>query len=190
MPTGTAAPDPGDPHSILKFVFQYYCRFGRTGAKGAAEKTLGTCWYVEGCKVSDAGTLDNTNFAKYCRQCPGLLSEKFTKTSVDLIFMKAKKKGMRRLTYPRFLDALGMIATQKFPDLELEQSVPLLLEEHIAQLPCIQDLQKTEEASQAQDEKVNQVAEQMKAKPSKRASTTLDVMNAVSMTQLKMQDTP
>lgn len=35
--------DTTDPHSVLKFVFQFYCRFGRTGAKGFAEKTLGEC---------------------------------------------------------------------------------------------------------------------------------------------------
>lgn len=33
--------DPNDPHTLLKAVFQYYCRFGRTGARGVGEKTLG-----------------------------------------------------------------------------------------------------------------------------------------------------
>lgn len=84
---------------------------------------------------------------------------------MDLIFVKAKKKGERRINYARFLDALGMIAMQKYGDMvrpsrildttvakresltplafsnhslqPLEASVPRVLESHIAQLPCI-----------------------------------------------------
>lgn len=92
--------DPNDPHTLLKAVFHYYCRFGRTGAKGAGEKTL-----------------DNANFSKLCRDSPGLLDNAFASTDVDLIFIKAKKKGERRINYARFLDALGMIAIQKYSDL-------------------------------------------------------------------------
>lgn len=33
--------DPNDPHTLLKAVFHYYCRFGRTGARGVGEKTMG-----------------------------------------------------------------------------------------------------------------------------------------------------
>ncbi|DBA04893.1 TPA: hypothetical protein N0F65_006895 [Lagenidium giganteum] len=114
--------DPNDPHTLLKAVFHYYCRFGRTGAKGADEKTL-----------------DNANFSKLCRDCPDLLDNNFSRTDVDLIFVKAKKKGERRINYPRFLDALGMIAIQKYADLTLETSVPKLLEMHIAKLPCVME---------------------------------------------------
>ncbi|ETI39118.1 hypothetical protein, variant 2 [Phytophthora nicotianae] len=89
--------DPNDPHTLLKAVFHYYCRFGRTGPKGLGEKTL----------------------------------------DVDLIFVKAKKKGERRINYARFLDALGMIAIQKYGDMPLEASVPKLLEAHLAHLPCL-----------------------------------------------------
>ncbi|ETI39116.1 hypothetical protein L917_14512 [Phytophthora nicotianae] len=92
--------DPNDPHTLLKAVFHYYCRFGRTGPKGLGEKTL-----------------DNSNFVKLCRDCPDLLNSSFGKTDVDLIFVKAKKKGERRINYARFLDALGMIAIQKYGDM-------------------------------------------------------------------------
>ncbi|EGZ29591.1 hypothetical protein PHYSODRAFT_467383 [Phytophthora sojae] len=92
--------DPNDPHTLLKAVFHYYCRFGRTGPKGLGEKTL-----------------DNSNFVKLCRDCPDLLDSSFGKTDVDLIFVKAKKKGERRINYARFLDALGMIAIQKYGDM-------------------------------------------------------------------------
>jgi hypothetical protein len=33
--------DPNDPHTLLRAVFHYYCRFGRTGSKGANETTMG-----------------------------------------------------------------------------------------------------------------------------------------------------
>eukprot|EP00644_Phytophthora_capsici_P013408 jgi/Phyca11/507660/fgenesh2_kg.PHYCAscaffold_29_\ len=112
--------DPNDPHTLLKAVFHYYCRFGRTGPKGLGEKTL-----------------DNSNFVKLCRDCPELLNSSFGKTDVDLIFIKAKKKGERRINYARFLDALGMIAIQKYGDMPLEASVPKLLEAHLAHLPCL-----------------------------------------------------
>ncbi|KAG6948829.1 hypothetical protein JG688_00014922 [Phytophthora aleatoria] len=112
--------DPNDPHTLLKAVFHYYCRFGRTGPKGLGEKTL-----------------DNSNFVKLCRDCPDLLNASFGKTDVDLIFVKAKKKGERRINYARFLDALGMIAIQKYGDMPLEASVPKLLEAHLAHLPCL-----------------------------------------------------
>ncbi|TYZ64667.1 hypothetical protein PybrP1_006355 [[Pythium] brassicae (nom. inval.)] len=101
--------DPNDPHTLLKAVFHYYCRFGRTGAKGVGERTL-----------------DNANFSKLCRDSPGLLDASFASTDVDLIFIKAKKKGERRINYTRFLDALGMIAMQKYNDLA-----------HFARLPCM-----------------------------------------------------
>uniref|UniRef100_K3WU00 Uncharacterized protein n=1 Tax=Globisporangium ultimum (strain ATCC 200006 / CBS 805.95 / DAOM BR144) TaxID=431595 RepID=K3WU00_GLOUD len=114
--------DPNDPHTLLKAVFHYYCRFGRTGAKGAGEKTL-----------------DNANFSKLCRDSPDLLGPTFSTTDVDLIFIKAKKKGERRINYTRFLDALGMIAMQKYSDLSLEASVPKLLEAHLARLPCMME---------------------------------------------------
>lgn len=61
--------------------------------------------------------VDNANFSKLCRDCPELLDARFTKTDVDLIFVKAKKKGERRINYTRFLDALGMIAIQKFGEM-------------------------------------------------------------------------
>lgn len=112
--------DPNDPHTLLKAVFHYYCRFGRTGPKGLGEKTL-----------------DNSNFVKLCRDCPDLLNAFFGKTDVDLIFVKAKNKGERRINYARFLDALGMIAIQKYGDMPLEASVPKLLEAHLAHLPCL-----------------------------------------------------
>lgn len=115
-------PDLSDPHTVLKFVFTYYCRFGRTSAQGP-----------------DIKTLDNANFVKFCRECPLLIDTTFTEPFADLIFVKSKKKGARRITYARFLDALGMIALQKFPESDLEESVPYLLDNYIGLLPCLKE---------------------------------------------------
>ncbi|TMW64959.1 hypothetical protein Poli38472_009126 [Pythium oligandrum] len=115
--------DPNDPHTLLKAVFHYYCRFGRTGAKGVNEKTM-----------------NNVNFSKLCRECPDLLSADFTTTDVDLIFVKAKKKGERRINYTQFLDALGMLALEKYPETPLEKSLPKVLQVHLARLPPIVEL--------------------------------------------------
>jgi len=112
--------DISDPHSILKYVFKYYCKFGRTSGKG-----------------KNANSMDNSNFAKFCRDCENLFDDNFTKTEVDLIFAKAKKKGFRRLNYARFLDALGMISMQKFPEMDLEESVPIILNNYIINIPCV-----------------------------------------------------
>ena len=57
------------------------------------------------------------NFVKLCRDSPDLLGSSLDKTDVDLIFVRSKKKGERRINYTRFLDALGMIASQKYGDM-------------------------------------------------------------------------
>lgn len=114
--------DPNDPHTLLKAVFHYYCRFGRTGAKGRSEKTLGTLHLAPKPPIRSANSIalvsaDSANFSKLCRDCPDLIASDFRTTDVDLIFIKAKKKGERRINYTRFLDALGMIAIQKYSDM-------------------------------------------------------------------------
>ena len=60
-------------------------------------------------------TLDNSNFAKFSRECPGLLDRRLNKTEVDLIFTKAKPKFKRRLDFSHFLDALTAMANKKYP---------------------------------------------------------------------------
>jgi hypothetical protein len=133
--------DPNDPHTLLKAVFHYYCRFGRTGPKGLGEKTLGTLaglvglvlmalerfrgpWFSRPHVLPLWVIADNSNFVKLCRDCPDLLDSSFGKTDVDLIFVKSKKKGERRINYARFLDALGMIAIQKYGDMVRSPQYP------------------------------------------------------------------
>jgi len=47
---------PLDTNTQLQLIFQYYCRFGRTGGSG-----------------DEQDTLDGANFAKLTRECPDLL---------------------------------------------------------------------------------------------------------------------
>ncbi|RHY94500.1 hypothetical protein DYB37_002504 [Aphanomyces astaci] len=121
-PQATLDGDPNDPHTLLRGVFQFYCRYGRTGAHGTSETTL-----------------DNANFAKFCRECPDLVggSPRFSTVDIDLIFVKVKAKGARRISYPMFLEALGIIATKKYPAMGLTSALPTLLDAHIAKLSCL-----------------------------------------------------
>jgi hypothetical protein len=87
-----------DTNTQLQLIFQYYCRFGRTGGMG-----------------DEQDTIDSFNFAKLTRECPGMLDRNLTPTQVDLIFIKSKPKAARRITYGQFLDALAAMASVKFP---------------------------------------------------------------------------
>lgn len=95
--------EPIDANVQLQLLFQYYCRFGRTGSGGDEEDTI-----------------DSFNFAKFTRECPGLLDRRLNPTEVDLIFVKCKAKGGRRLHYGLWLDSLSALATAKYPDVEGE----------------------------------------------------------------------
>lgn len=105
-----------DTNVMLQLLFQYYCRFGRTAG------------------MNDEGTdtLDSFNFAKFTRECPGLLEGNrlsgnassmtsgtlLNPTEVDLIFVKCKTKNARRLTYSQWLDAQSAMATVKYPTVD------------------------------------------------------------------------
>ena len=65
----------------LQLLFQYYCRFGRSGTD------------------HDIETLDNAMYAKFTRDCPGLLQRPLTVAEADLLFSKHKTKALRRITY-------------------------------------------------------------------------------------------
>ena len=84
-----------DTTTHLQLVFQYYCRFGRTGGHYDA-------------------TMDSFQFGKLTRDCPGLLDDLITPTEVDLVFIKVKAKTARRITFSQFLDALSALATVKY----------------------------------------------------------------------------
>ena len=76
---GAAAPLTTGVH--LQLLFQYYCRFGRSGTD------------------HDIDTLDNAMYAKFTRDCPGLLARPLGAAECDLLFLKHKAKALRRATY-------------------------------------------------------------------------------------------
>jgi hypothetical protein len=70
-----------DTNLALQLLFQYYCRFGRSG------------------KTTELETMDNAMFAKFLRDTPCLLDRRLTPTEGDLIFFKCKEKASRRINY-------------------------------------------------------------------------------------------
>lgn len=70
-----------DANVHLQLLFQYYCRFGRSGVD------------------HDIDTMDIVMFAKFTRDCPDLLDKALNPTEADLIFVKAKTKAQRRVSY-------------------------------------------------------------------------------------------
>lgn len=126
-------PRPVDTNSQLMLVFQYYCRFGRTGGRNVSEDTI-----------------DNVNFAKFSRECPGLLGKRVDKTEIDLVFTRAKDKKGRRLNYEQFLDALSMIAAKRYHKLDPASGFSLLLARHVFKCPASVPVATAEEIKAAE----------------------------------------
>ena len=62
---------------------------------------------------TSAGLLDSNMFAKLCKET-GVISPHCTKTDVDLIFTRAKPKGLRKLDWTGFTEAAVMLAEKRF----------------------------------------------------------------------------
>lgn len=73
----------------LQLLFQYYCRFGRSGTD------------------HDIDTMDNAMYAKFTRDSPGLLQRPFTAAEADLLFARLKTKSLRRITYGQVREEKG-----------------------------------------------------------------------------------
>lgn len=117
---GEGEESPLDTNTQLQLIFSYYCKFGRTGGAG-----------------DEQDTLDNANFSKFARECPDLMDRVLNATEVDLIFVKCKAKGARRLSYGQFLDALSALATVKYHYVEDPVTAfSLLLSHHVFRCPA------------------------------------------------------
>jgi len=73
-----AVPDGMDTNEVLKTVFHHYAAFGRTHAD-----------------VMGQATLDSSNFAKMCKQCPGLFSRRLSRSDADIVFSRIAPRGER-----------------------------------------------------------------------------------------------
>lgn len=62
-----------------------------------------------GAREAGAKSIDGPRFAKLCKD-GGLVGTKLTPTDVDILFSRAVTKGQRRLDYPQFVSALGLVA--------------------------------------------------------------------------------
>lgn len=98
--TGVAGPRVGTASAGgrggLEAVFLSFARFG--GASHDVE-------------------LDNVKFAKLARDC-GLVTKKCTRTDIDLIFTQVKGKGLRKIGFLQFQDAVTKIGAKMFPELD------------------------------------------------------------------------
>jgi len=121
---------PIDTNAQLQLVFQYYCRFGRTGGHSGED------------------TMDNVNFAKFARECPRLLDRRLDRTEVDLIFTKVKAKGTRRITYSQWLDALAAMASIKIPREDPATAFSVLLSRFVFNCPASQGVGAMAQAGQ------------------------------------------
>lgn len=108
-----------DTAEQLRHIFRYYCAFGRTGGHGASQDTI-----------------DSSNFMKFARECPGLITRKLNRTEIDLIFTKAKPKFERRLDFTHFLDALSALAAKRYTRYDPTTAFSVLLAHHVFKVPC------------------------------------------------------
>ena len=69
--TPFALPAGMGPAQVLQTVFHHYAAFGRTHADTAG-----------------VATIDNSGFAKMCKECPGLFSRRLTPADLDIIFSR------------------------------------------------------------------------------------------------------
>ncbi|KAA0154460.1 hypothetical protein FNF27_07285 [Cafeteria roenbergensis] len=130
---------PLDANTQLQLIFQYYCRFGRTGPRGTAQDTI-----------------DSFNFMRLARECPDLLDSRLDRAEVDLIFAKCRSKGQRRLEYRQFLDALAAMAITKYPAEDPVAAFSLLLGHHVFKCAAAEGLRearaiKAREQAEAED---------------------------------------
>ncbi|KAA0168170.1 hypothetical protein FNF28_02589 [Cafeteria roenbergensis] len=109
---GTAPPL---DQTAIKEIFLFYSNFGRSRAQDYQE------------------SLDSFMFMKFARECPHLLDGRvLNRTSVDLIFTKAKAKGERRLSFSHFLDALSAMAEKKYEMFSAPDALRLLISRNLA----------------------------------------------------------
>eukprot|EP01135_Chromosphaera_perkinsii_P002396 Nk52_evm2s223 gene=Nk52_evmTU2s223 len=72
-------------------------------------------------------TMDGAKFVKFCRDT-GIVGRKVSQTDCDIIFSKVKRKGLRKIDFQEFCDALQLISMKKHPDLADEHAYVKLVQ--------------------------------------------------------------
>ena len=99
-------------------LFHYYANYGRTASMR-----------VE--------TIDNGMFAKFLRDCPGMIGADFEMTRADLCFIRCRPKGERRLPFRAFRKCLRLCAVEKMQHkLDSDAAYGLVLARHYSQNPA------------------------------------------------------
>ena len=122
-PTPPAGPtaetlDHATTRDVELHLFHYYANYGRTASMR-----------VE--------TIDNGMFAKFMRDCPGMIGADFEMTRADLCFIRCRPKGERRLPFRAFRKCLRLCAVEKMQNkLDSDAAYGLVLARHYSQNPA------------------------------------------------------
>ena len=87
-----------DTHAKLHETFRAFTRFGS-----------GSGTYRE----EGESAMDGARFAKLCRDARIVNGKNVNSISVDIVFAKVKAKGMRKIKYEQFVDALALLAIER-----------------------------------------------------------------------------
>jgi hypothetical protein len=120
-------------NELMQIVFKHYCQFGRSVKQ----------------QMDSGDTMDNSQFAKFCYEAPGLICAKFRGHDIDLAFNKAKNKATRRLNFTQFVSACVQIASKHFGTNSVNNDFAQLCSDHIFLLPCIMGTTDADERRRA-----------------------------------------
>lgn len=100
-----------DNESRLFSLFEKFCKFG-------APKEVHSSSYNSHTKLKDHPLMDGSRFVKLFKDA-NLIDKHpsgLTTTHLDIVFNKVKTINERKIAFSQFKEALGLIATKKFPD--------------------------------------------------------------------------
>ena len=80
--------------------------------------------------------MDSAKFSKLARDC-GFIDRRVTPADVDLIFTMSKTKGLRRLQFEQFVEAVHKLGTKLYRRVLLFEVVHALVVSCQPGLPCV-----------------------------------------------------
>ena len=141
----TPKPVGSSTQEVLTFIFSYYCKQGHEGANRWDHEYKGG---VSG-KITHEESLDNTNYFKFCRECPALLGPKFSRTDADLVWtntLRPGAKGQRRADFNAFVHMLVQAAERIYDSEDTAAAFAKLVSNHAFKMDCV--MQKSREVKE------------------------------------------
>ena len=96
---------------VLEHVFKHYSSIGRRPGAGIA-------------------SLDGAQFARLCREIPGLFDANLSPAEADLVFKQAKPQGNDTVDFSHFLEALMLLSWKKYPETDVGVAFNRILVRH------------------------------------------------------------